>query len=69
MNKLEIAFIKKKEKLLHECRYGFSHFCDGTPNKSITSKDSVRPPCPDRIFCSFRQRRLFPTLEEERRKR
>ena len=65
MTEQEAAFIAKKKSLLKDCYYGFKHFCDGTPNLSITSKNIKRPPCPDRHYCELCQTKIFKTLEEE----
>lgn len=53
----------KKGLISKECKYGFHHFCDGTPNLSVLKKGGEKPqrliPCPARYNCPIRAVSIF----------
>ena len=54
----EISFEGKKHMIKKLCIYGFSHFCDGSPNKS-EDVHTYKKPCPNYTYCPIRQKRVF----------
>lgn len=52
-------FYEKRRMIEKQCRYKYRHFCDGTPNLSITSDPVARPPCPDRFNCPIKKIKVF----------
>ena len=54
----DITFEGKKSQIERLCIYGFSHFCDGSPNKS-EGVHSHKDPCPNYAYCPIRQKRVF----------
>lgn len=66
MTKEVQEFVLKQKQIMAHCYYGFNHFCDGTPNKSMGDITEVRPPCPKRFNCKIKETKICKTLEEER---
>ncbi len=60
----EITHATKLNLLTRICRYGLSHFCDGTPNKSEGVQDYLAP-CPDYEYCTIRQKHVYKPKGEQ----
>ena len=41
------------------CIYGYEHFCDGTPNKSVNENGIPKEPCPMYKDCEIRKKSIF----------
>lgn len=52
-------FTGKRHKLEYSCQYRLTHFCDGTPNKSIDERATEKPPCPRYHTCEIRRDSIF----------
>ena len=60
----EITHSNKLRLLTTLCRYGFGHFCDGTPNRSEGVQDYLAT-CPDYEYCTIRQKHVYKPKGEE----
>lgn len=58
-NKIQARFTNKQQLLIRECRYGFTHFCDGTPNISVDSRSKKISHCPDYCRCKIRKQSIY----------
>ena len=56
---LQARFTNKHLLLARECTYGLTHFCDGTPNKSIDGRLKPRSRCPDYPSCKIRKQSIY----------
>ena len=55
----EQSFERKKRSIFKHCIYGEAHFCDGTVNRSVTSKRTPRlRRCPKYNCCELREAKL-----------
>lgn len=54
-----------KKKAISKCIYQ-KHFCDGTPNGSVTRIQEKMPPCPIRHTCEAKKIDLFPKLDKNK---
>ena len=50
---------KKQGEIDLLCLYGWEHFCDGKPNKSVNENATPRKPCPHFKDCEIRKNSLF----------
>ena len=54
------TIILKIKHMKHYCPNGLEYFCDGTPNKSRCSANSIKiKPCPKRFNCAIKKGERF----------
>ena len=56
---LQARFTNKQLLIARECKYGLTHFCDGTPNKSVDDRTRTKPRCPDYCRCKIRKQSIY----------
>lgn len=56
---LQDRIASKRHKLETRCIYGFTHFCDGKPNKSEDVNAQPKPRCPEYFRCGIRSKSIF----------
>lgn len=55
----QARFSNKRHTLEWACKYGLTHFCDGTPNKSIDEYAKPKPVCPKYYRCEIREKSIY----------
>ena len=56
---IQHRLLGKYAKLERDCQYGLTHFCDGTPNKSVDEQAQPKPICPKYHCCEIRRHSVF----------
>lgn len=65
MGNLQNKMVAKLQSLERNCFYGLTHFCDGTPNKSVDEHAKTKPTCPNYYDCYLRRQSLFDRGEPD----
>ena len=56
---IQARFTNKQLLIGQCCKYGFTHFCDGIPNKSVDDCATRKPRCPNYYNCKIRELSIF----------
>lgn len=57
--RIQARFTNKKLLIDRVCKYGITHFCDGTPNLSVDERLKAKPRCPDYYRCNIREKSIY----------